>query len=166
MTTMCLAIADYIINKTNEINMEREQEGKERIKMSCKRLQKLIFFSDVEYMKRHRGESFTKDNYYAWPNGPVIPEVYLNYMGFQNGEMIPLGEKYKNLSKEIKKILDNVIAANIEKSTENLIEMTHSVDGPWAKHIDAKEIIPKREIYLYYKKKHDNKNRKKNRKLL
>lgn len=152
MTTMCLAIADYIINKTNEINKQREQDRKEKIKMSCKRLQKLIFFCDTEYMKKHHGKSFTEDKYYAWPNGPVIPEVYLNYMGFQNGEMIPLGEKYKTLSKEITKIIDEVIDMTAEKSTEELITIAHDKNGPWTKHREKQEIIPKREIYSYYKK--------------
>ena len=71
MTNMCISAANYIVERTNSYNETRD--FKDQVSLTCKRLQKLLYFSDVEYMCRNGGKSMFNDNYYAWPSGPVIP---------------------------------------------------------------------------------------------
>ena len=147
MTDMCRAIADYIIFKTNEI-MEKENIN---INMSCKRLQKILFFSEIEYMKQNNGNALTKDDFYAWPSGPVIPSVYNDYMLFQNGVMFPKGKEYLELSDTIKTVIDKIINSTKNVKNNQLIEISHIENGPWYKHKNDKSKISKEEIYNFYK---------------
>ena len=55
LTPKCVAVSNYIIEKINKFN-----EGKtlqEQVMMSLKRLQKILYFCDIEYMKINNGES-------------------------------------------------------------------------------------------------------------
>ena len=76
-------ISDYIINLINNINNKK-------IKLSCKRLQKILYFCEVNYLKHSNGKSLVSDDFYAWESGPVISGVYYMYMQFQEGFMYPL----------------------------------------------------------------------------
>lgn len=148
MTIMCLAIADYIINSINQMNKNNEGNN---IKLSCKRLQKIIYFFDINYMKKN-GESVIKDNFYAWDSGPVIPDVYYSYMQFQEGFMYPLKNEYINLDKKVTDVIDKTISETSKFSTNKLIEFSHIDGGPWTKHIKGKEMISKNEIKEFYDK--------------
>ena len=48
ITSKCRAVANYIIEKSNEYNEDRTF-GKYEM-MSCKRLQRLLYFCNVKYM--------------------------------------------------------------------------------------------------------------------
>ena len=155
MKTMCVAAANYIIRRTNEYN-----EGRgywERIFLTGKRLQKMLFFCDAQYMLDNNGESMFRDEYYAWPSGPVIPSVYYDYMQYQSGEMLPIDETgHTPLTPEMKSVIDEVFEATKEKDTAELIDFSHAEDGPWKKayeedDIEHKQLISKSSIYDYYK---------------
>lgn len=149
MTNMCLSIADYIINSINNIN-GNNQNG--LIKLSCKRLQKIIYFCEVNYMKSNQGKSLISDDFYAWESGPVIPDVYYSYMQFQEGIMYPLENKYLELTEEIRNVLDRTITETINYTTDDLIEFSHIEGGPWDKNKQGNGLIPKNEIYDFYEK--------------
>lgn len=157
MTTMCIAAANYIIDRTNQYN--ENHSFQDRILLTGKRLQKMLFFCDVEYMLQHEGKSMFSDEYYAWPSGPVIPSVYYNYMHFQNGTMRPVEEgQHSPLSPEMKTTIDSVFSKTCTLDTFDLVELSHVKNGPWAqvyKDEDPKheERIPKELIYGYYKSK-------------
>ena len=146
---MCLAVADYIIYKTNEYN----KQNNSNIRMTCKRLMKLIYFCDAEYM-RLQGEpkSIIKDEYYAWDSGPVLPDIYLKYVNFQNGKMFPLKDTYKNLDINITNTIDSILDRTFEFSTEKLIKISHRKNSPWEKYSNKNGRIPKEEIFNYYYK--------------
>lgn len=147
---MCIEIADYIIIKINEMNQVRA--GQDRIRLSCKRLQKLIYFSEVRYMQLNNGKQLFEDNYYAWPSGPVVPEIYYTYVEFQTGEMLPLDEHSGDkLEPNIKIIIKDLLYDTINMSTEDLIRYSHVKNGPWAKHIYNEGLITKEEIFSFYK---------------
>ena len=133
MTIMCIAAANYLIERTNEYN-----EGKvfrDRILMSGKRLQKLLYFSDVAYLSTY-GERMLRDVFYAWPSGPVIPSVYTKFIQYQSGEMRPAECENKSLTQQEKDILDLVFEATITRSTAELIKASHATGGPWASAFD------------------------------
>ena len=139
-------ISDYIINLINNINNKK-------IKLSCKRLQKIIYFCEVNYLKHSNGKSLISDDFYAWKSGPVIPRVYYMYMQFQDGFMYPLIGKYLNLNDEVKEVLDKTVKETNNYTTEELIDFSHVKGGPWEKHKEGNGLIPKKEIYDFYKDK-------------
>ena len=101
MTVMCIAAANYLIEKTNEYNKDRDFRN--RIRMSGKRLQKLLYFSDIEHMKRYN-ISMLRDEFFAWPSGPVIPSVYMRFIQYQSGEMRPAEGAHTPLTKSEQEI--------------------------------------------------------------
>lgn len=154
LTAMCIEAANYIIKRTNEFNFKRNYSDK--ISMTCKRLQKLLYFSEVEYMKRHDGEPMFEDNFYAWQSGPVIPSVYDVFVQYQNGEMYPIEEgKHTPITTEMKEVLDYIFEQTIEIDTYDLVDASHIPDGPWYKVYDANRepIVTKSSMYDFYKDK-------------
>lgn len=139
-------ISDYIINLINNINNKK-------IKLSCKRLQKILYFCEVNYLKHSNGKSIISDDFYAWGSGPVIPGVYYMYMQFQDGFMYPLIGKYLNLNDEVKEVLDKTVKETNNYTTEELIDFSRVKGGPWEKHKEGNGLIPKKEIYDFYKDK-------------
>ena len=153
MTKMCIAAANHLVDLTNRYN-----EGKEygqRIIMSCKRLQKLLYFSDVTYMLAHGGDSMFTDDFFAWPSGPVIPSVYNKFVQFQTGDMIRVEGSHTPLTDEMKAALEQVFNDTISMSTSELVDQSHREDGPWSvaynsNDPDHKQVINKIEIYNFY----------------
>lgn len=156
MTAMCTAAANYIINVVNTYN-----EGKplrSQIIMSSKRLQKILYFSEVLYMDEHGGTPMLQDNFYAWPSGPVIPSVYRKFMQYQDGEMRPYsGKTHDQLDTDMEKVLKRVIAATKTIDTSKLVEKSHAEDGPWFTVYDESDenyshIVEKDAVNKYYAK--------------
>jgi len=48
LTAMCIEAANQIIIKTNDFNSSNNST--QPILLSCKRLQKILYFSDIEYI--------------------------------------------------------------------------------------------------------------------
>lgn len=155
MTIMCIEAANYLVDLTNHHNDGRKYG--ERIIMSCKRLQKLLYFSDVQYMLWHDGESMFADDFFAWPSGPVIPSVYNKFVQFQTGEMIRVEGSHTPLTDEMKDALEKVFNDTISMSTSELVDQSHREEGPWSVAYDSndpdhKQVIDKTEIYNFYLK--------------
>lgn len=156
MTNMCISAANYIIERTNSYNETRD--FKEQVSLTCKRLQKLLYFSDIEYMSRNGGKSMFEDDFFAWPSGPVIPSVYTRFMIYQNGEMKPIIQnKPKELTLQMKLAIDCVLDRTWLLDTLFLIKTSHIVGGPWYNSYDPNDedhlqIIPKSAIFDYYSK--------------
>lgn len=152
---MCVSAANYIIEKTNEYN--DSQAYGNRISITGKRLQKLLYFSDIEFMKRNDGVSMFKDEFYAWPSGPVIPSVYYEFSQYQNGEMCPSkGESHSPLTRAMMDAIDYVLSQVHGIDTIDLINFSHIEGGPWRRFYsdtdpNHEQVIPKREIYAFYK---------------
>ena len=87
ITSKCRAVANYIIEKTNEYN--EDETFREQVMMSCKRLQRLLYFCNVKYLILHNGEFLFEDDFYAWPTGPVIPGIYYVFVPYLVGKNIP-----------------------------------------------------------------------------
>lgn len=154
VTKMCIAAANYIIEKVNEYNAGKSL--REQVLMTSKRLQKILFFADVLFMLENDKKSMFNDEFYAWPSGPVIPSVYKEFMQYQDGAMQPhLGGKHIPLTNDMINILDRVIDATMTVDTSELIKTSHVEDGPWCDVFDEvnDNIINKAKIYNYYVKK-------------
>lgn len=154
MAIMCVAAANRLVELTNRHN-DQKPYG-EKISMTCKRLQKLLYFCEAEYMTRHNGETMFSEDFYAWPSGPVIPSVYSKFAHFQNGEMTTVPGDHTPLTDDMTEVLDYVFNSTIAIDTLDLVEMSHIEDGPWSLVFDRTDpkhmqIIKKSSIYDYYK---------------
>ncbi len=154
MTEMCIEAANHIVRKTNEYNQGRAYS--ERISMTCKRLQKLLYFSDIQFMKQNNGESMFTDDFYAWPSGPVIPAVYDEFMQYQDGEMSPVGGEHSPLTEQNRKAIDDIFEKTIDIDTYDLVKMSHIEGGPWQQvydetDINHEQIISKQEMFNFYR---------------
>ncbi|MBQ9107139.1 MAG: SocA family protein [Clostridia bacterium] len=152
MTDMCIAAANYLVELTNRHNESCQYS--DQIAMSCKRLQKLLYFSEAEYQKRYAASMFD-DDFYAWPSGPVIPSVYSRFAQFQTGKMATVEGAHTPLTQAMEEVLDYVFQKSKTISTSVLVDMSHADGGPWKAVYDEndpqhKQIIDKDAIYTYY----------------
>ena len=154
LSEMCIAAANYIIERTNAHNIASSDSI---VLMTCKRLQKLLYFGDIEYMKRNEGRSMFTDEYRAWPSGPVIPSVYHKYMKYQSGQMYPAKEPgHSQLTQSMQDALEYTLNETWEIDTQDLVDISHIEGGPWRRFYNDndpkhEQIIPKEEIYLFYR---------------
>ena len=154
MTETCKLAANYIIKKTNKFNSG--QKFADQILITCKRLQKLLYFSDIEFMKRNNGNSMYTEEYYAWPSGPVIPSVYYEFLQYQNGEVCPLKDGSDNmLTLEMVDAIDYVLNQTNGIDTVELIAFSHIAGGPWSRFYtdndpNHEQLIQKSIIYSFY----------------
>lgn len=106
-------------------------------------LQKILFFIQKDRLKK--GGWYIKDDFEAWPYGPVISSVYERFCVY--GAM-PIDEE---LPYHLNNIVINDIVTIVEKLREmdpwKLVEKTHKKGGSWDevyKNGDGyKKIIPK-----------------------
>ena len=150
-----LAIANGFVENTNLYNQKKPYS--ERISMTVKRLQKLIYFAEIRYMLEREGEQLFDTDYCAWPSGAVIPEIYHQYVQRQGEVAMNAVESSYILNDFTRDIIDDVFKKTIEIDTLDLVNMTLKKGTPWAAFFNSeddrhKQIIPKVEIYNYYSK--------------
>ena len=163
ITEICATATTYIIEKTDKRN--RGLKFDECVFMTSKRLQKLLFFCDVQYMLEHNGMPMFPDEYYAWPSGPVIPSIYQSHTEYEYGYSNLIGREgwRSQLTPDMQHTIDEVFDATIKMDTAELIKLSHDEKGPWwnaysENDLEHKQLIPKDLIYAYYKEypKHHN----------
>ena len=120
MTLKCIDVCNYIINTVNEYN--KGKALKEQVLLSTKRLQKILFFSNVLYMVENNGTPMFDDVFSIYPSGPVIPEVYHKFMMYQDGPMRPNSESNNMVSPKIKDVIDRVLEGTERIDTNVLIQ--------------------------------------------
>lgn len=114
-----LEIAKYIISKC----------FKEGVPVTNLRLQKLLYFIQLESYKVYGKQLFNND-IAAWQFGPVVPDVYYKYSVYA-GMPILLQYDNLNLCNKVTNIVDDVIEKNKNIPIWKLVEITHKPDGPW-----------------------------------
>lgn len=105
-----------------------EQEGNS---ISPIKMQKLIFFAHG-FMLGVFERPLVTDDFYAWSNGPVIPELYRKIKEQYSPEVLNF-ENYSTLPKKSQEydIVSVVWKTFGSKSTSKLIDYTHRKDMPW-----------------------------------
>lgn len=157
---VCLAAANRIIERTNAQNEWRTKNGINRIELTGKRLQKLLYLCQLFWYIDHEESAMITEDFEAWPNGPVIPQIYDYFKIYQDGDMSPLLDlsNYK-LNEEETRIINGVVDNTINISTEAIIDYTHRANGPWAQVYNSNQeeysIISKDNIKNYIRN-HDN----------
>ena len=141
--TRTFSLANYILKKI----------GLGKIKHM--KLQKLTFFC-CGWSYAINEEWIIDDDFYAWPYGPVCPELYHEVSQYQNN---PITKKIRNKSKldaVNKEVVDKVLEVYGGHSDWGLSNITHEEGSPWQQTIKEKHvgsIIDKAIIYEFYKKR-------------
>ncbi|MCR5553806.1 MAG: DUF4065 domain-containing protein [bacterium] len=158
----CLSIANYIIKATNDYN-DLQTSFENFVFMTTKRLQKIMFFSDVVYMLEHNGESMFDESYYAWPGGPAIITIYNEFLEGPDLNMRIQPHNYEGLPEltdEITSVIDTVLETTNKVGTATLVAESQKLK-PWQVAYKKAEIknsliepISKESIYNFYKEKY------------
>jgi len=156
LTLKCMAVANYIIDEINKYN--EDKPFREKILLSVRRLQKLLYFCETEYMIKNNGKPLFEDEFCAWPSGPVIEKIYYTYLQEQNGYMNPYHiPDEPNLTNDVKCMIDRILEVTKDLYTSELIRISKVDDGPHSK-VFVKEdnnydqIVSKEDTYIYYSK--------------
>ena len=127
-----LAVAKHIVTYCNN----------QKKPISNLKLQKLLYFVWVEYYQRTNSELFF-DNMYAWPLGPVVPNVYAEFSPYSG---LPINKSFPEECSQDAWIIDDIVDRYIDIPAAKLVEMTHEDGRPWQAvyqgGIGAKQIIP------------------------
>ena len=114
-------------------NEWRSAIGQPRVKLTGKRLQKLMYLCQLFWYIDHEESKMISEDFQAWPNGPVIPQIYDHFSVYQDGDMCPLlNLGNHSLSDEEATLINTVVDNTIDIPTEAIIDYTHRSDGPWA----------------------------------
>ena len=129
-----LVIAKYIINKCFQ----------EDSPITNLRLQKILYFVQVEAYKKCNGPAF-EEEIEAWQFGPVVPVVYYEYCNYAGMPILECYNTIENIDDDIRKVIDFVINKYAKYSVWDLVNITHANGSPWYKTYvsHAKRVIPK-----------------------
>lgn len=127
------------------------------------RLQKLLYFVQVEFIKE-TGQAAFKEEIEAWSFGPVVPEIYRKYKIFGRENIIlntSIGLDFlldfdnvlsEEVSEKDKKIINGVLKEASNLPTAELVNISHKQD-PWKNAYNKNErgkVITKESIYNYF----------------
>lgn len=163
LTPLCYSVASYIAENINNYNIDKSV--KEKIFINGNKLQKILYFCDIEYMKSNNGISMFKDDFYAWPKGPTIPEIYYIFWVNDKGVMCSLPYQKEPLTINMKKTIDEVLELMGSLDTIELINLTQVEGGPWSKVYNEddkkhEQIISKEEMFKFYSNNEENKKQR------
>lgn len=132
--------------------------------LTNKKLQKLLYYSQAWNLVL-RNKALFKEDFEAWVHGPAIPEVYKEFKRY-GCTVIDIDikkEDCKNLSRDDKKILDEIWRVYGKYDAAYLELLTHNED-PWQKarngcvpYEASNAIINKHEMKEYYEQKAEKK---------
>ncbi len=130
-----------------------ERSGEE---LSAMKLQKLMYYAQAWHMVWEE-EPLFDDDFQAWANGPVLPELYGRHRGMfkVSPALFPDGDTDR-LSQTERENIDKVLSFYGTKTAQWLSNLTHQED-PW---LNARgglppgalstELISKASIHEYY----------------
>jgi uncharacterized phage-associated protein len=119
-------------------------------------LQKLLFYTQAFHLARH-GEALFAEDFKAWVNGPVVPQVWHRYNA-DNATLInqPADDETPEIDDEVEARIGNTVAFFSRMTAFTLSDATHNED-PWidargglSHHERSDNQIPTDGIRIYY----------------
>ncbi len=129
-----IEVAQYVISYCTE----------KEAPISNLKLQKILYYLQVHYVKKE--SALFAEDFYAWPYGPVVPEVYYTFSGYGASK---IRNRYKSqIDRKTKETIIPIIERLRAITPWELVKMTHAPGGPWDmvfnKGIDSTGVIDKR----------------------
>lgn len=125
-------IASYFIVKASQMG-DGNKEFSGNNDLTNLKLQKLLYFAQVEYLKKY-GTPLFDDEIQAWQYGPVVKSVYdwlKCYGSYVITDFDVELEDFNNLPENIKDFLEAIWKKYVKYSAWGLVEKTHEKGSPW-----------------------------------
>ena len=108
------------------------------------------------HMGRNMGQPLMKAHFEAWDYGPVEPNLYHRAKIFGDSNLKNIFYEARNFNNDDprRKLLDDVCDKFLDYSAGDLVDITHTDGGAWAKHYvpRARHIrIPDGDIWREYR---------------
>ena len=108
-------------------------------------LQKMLFFAQVDYMKKHDWNKLFDDEIHAWQYGPVIPYVYNAYSRYGGSPILrpefsldgtpfdieSFKYDHKKRSIDMRASLESVYTEWVDKPARALVAESHEKGKAW-----------------------------------
>lgn len=96
------------------------------------KLQKLLYFSWIEYYKKTQRYLF-KEEFYAWQFGPVVPQIYKEYCVYGGLPIAQVDDNLQNdiIDSEIFNTIKEVVDEYKNYSALDLVNLTHKQGHAW-----------------------------------
>lgn len=125
-------------------------------------LQKLMYLAQMIHMGRNDGKRLFKGTFQAWDYGPVESNLYHKVKGFGSGPIPSVFSEALAFEDDDprRKVMDDVCERFLKFSAGDLVDITHSDKGAWAKHYTPRarnNVIPDEEIFEEYKRRNPKK---------
>lgn len=134
-------VAQYFLLRANE---------SEDTSISNLKLQKLIYYAQAFHLAIFETPLFSEE-FEAWPNGPVCPEIYHQYKHFGTDpiktEPVQNSDKF---SQEQLELLDEINDVFGQFSAWKLRNISHE-DEPWKEKEATAGVIEKSRMMEFYK---------------
>lgn len=107
------------------------------------KLQKLLYFSWIEYYREHNGAYLFNDDIEAWKYGPVVPSVYYEYWCNASNTLFVPKRSPEIVDEDTQKFLLKMLRKFNDKGVGCMIELSHRTK-PWIDNYEvrAKNTIP------------------------
>ncbi len=113
------------------------EEYGDRLQLTNLKLNKLIYFTQVEALHNEYGPIFD-DPIEAWEYGPVEPMVYFNFRDYGRGIIDkPLSEPICN--EPTKSLIQTVASTYGKLSAFDLVSVSHRKGGAWSNRYEPNE---------------------------
>ena len=145
-----IKLAYYVIDYCKKHNLE----------LTNLKLQKLLYFINIEYLKSTAGQPIFAEEFLAWRHGPVLQSAY-NF--FKIGIVETTPEKMNiiktNYDVATRNIIDSVLKKKAKMNAWDLVNETHQDNSPWCvifhkglvNNNTSFNRIPHELIYTFYK---------------
>lgn len=152
---ICTSAANRIINRTEANNRYRIEElGKPKVKITTRRVQIILYLCQLFWYIDHEDSNMIPEDFVAWANGPVIPEIYNELPVYQEGDVFLKRCGKYTLTQEERDLINIVVDNTIDISTETLIDYIRTTNEPWInafkirviRGIRQQEVISKESI--------------------
>ena len=142
MTTSVFDVAKYIAEKTGEL--------------TAMKLQKLVYYAQA-WNLAWDGEPLFSENFEAWANGPVVPELYQRHKGMLKVDASLFNEaRSDHIRANAAENIDKVLSFYGTKGAFELTHITHQ-EKPWLDArgetpigVDSNAVITKTSMAEYY----------------
>lgn len=112
------------------------------------KLQKLLYYMQGFHLAVFNEPLFEED-LYAWQYGPVVPEIYHRFKGFNNSGIEPTQEAITLTGEREEELFNDVFSVYGDYSAIGLMNLTHQ-ERPW-RSAPQGGIIDKDEMKSFFK---------------
>ena len=93
-------------------------------------LQKILYFTWIDYYKSGRGRLFEDKHFEAWKYGPVVSDVYYEYW-LNVARLIFITKSPEGDMSDVSDFLLESLTTYRTKSASELVRLTHKPGSPW-----------------------------------